>query len=94
MQATQALRLQNPQPGLPTARNALNRLLRPKPVFALHHVHSPQRRALETYIGQQFESAYSATITEFLPQLFSMQCQGRFSAVAGIRAALDGDLFV
>jgi hypothetical protein len=94
MQAIQALRLQNPQSGLHTARNALNRLLRPKPVFALHNVHSPQRRALEAYIGQQFECAYGATITEYLPQLFSMQCQGRFSAVAGIRTALDGDLFV
>ena len=94
MQATPALRLHTGQPRLPSAKNALNRLLRPKPFFALHNIHSPQRRALETYVAQQFDCAYGATITEFLPELVSMQCQGRFSAVAGIRPALDGDLFV
>ena len=94
MQATPALRLHTGQPRLPSAKNALNRLLRPKPFFALHNIHSPQRRALETYVAQQFDCAYGATITEFLPELVSMQCQGRFSAVAGIRPALDGDLFI
>jgi len=95
MQATQALRsLHTPQPGPPMRRNALSRLLRPKPVFALHSPYSPERRALETYVAEQFQRAYGATITGFLPALFSMQCQGRFSAVAGIRPALDDDLFV
>ena len=96
MHATQALRLHpgHPgHPGLPTARNALNRLLWPKPFFALHNVYSPQRPALEAYIAQQFDRAYGATVTEFLPELFAMQCQGRFSAAAGIRPAHHGDLF-
>jgi hypothetical protein len=94
MQATSALRLQTAQPRLPAARNALNRLLRPRPSFVLHNPDSPQRREVEMYIAEQFDRAYGAKITEFLPELFTMQCQGRFSAVAGIRPAPDVDLFV
>lgn len=77
----------------PSATKALSRLLRLKPTFSTHDVHSPQRPALEAYIGQQFDRAHDATVTEFLPTLISMQCQGRISAVSGIRAARDGDLF-
>ena len=94
MQATSALRLHTAQPRLPAARNALNRLLQPKPFFALHNRCSPRRREVEAYIVEQFDCAYGAKITEFLPELFAMQCQGRFSAVAGVRPALDGGLFV
>jgi len=79
---------------MPAARKALHRLLRLKPSFALHRSYSPQRPELEAYIQQQFEQAYDARITEFLPTLSSMQCQGRISAVAGIRTAHGHDLFV
>jgi hypothetical protein len=75
MQATSALRLQTAQPRLPAARNALNRLLQPKPFFALHDHCSPRRREVETYIAEKFDSAYGAKITEFLPELFAMLCR-------------------
>jgi len=94
MNATTLLRLQPAGFELPAAKTALNRLLQLKPSFSLDHAFSPQRPALEAYIGQQFASAYGATITEFLPVLSSMCCQGRISAVAGIRTARKNDLFI
>lgn len=94
MLAASTLPHQADQSRQPRAAKALRRLLRPKPVFAMHNIHSPQRSALETYIAREFENAYGATVTQFLPQLFSMQCQGRISAVVGTRAASSGDLFV
>ena len=94
MDVSAALNLQPAGLDIPVAKKALNRLLQLKPAFSLNHTWSPQRPALETYISQQFHSAHGATITEFLPALSSMQCQGRFSAVAGVRSARDSDLFV
>ncbi|MAF83804.1 MAG: thermostable hemolysin [Gammaproteobacteria bacterium] len=89
-----ALPLQTIAPRIPAASKALNRLLQLKPSFTLHHARDPQRPELETYISQQFAGAYGATITEFLPTLSSMQCQGNISAVGGIRTAHYDDLFV
>lgn len=94
MEASLAVSLQNDGLRLPAVGTALNRLLTPKPIFSLHDVDSPQRAELEAYITRQFGCAYGATITEYLPQLFSMRCQGRVSAVAGIRVAAKGELFV
>jgi hypothetical protein len=93
MDATATLLLPAEGIEFPSATKALSRLLRLKPTFSTHDVHSPRRPALEAYIGQQFEQAHGATVTEFLPTLISMQCQERISAVSGIRAARDGDLF-
>jgi len=94
MDAATKLRLQPAGLDIPAAKKALNRLLRLKPAFSLNHPYSPQRPALEAYIGQQFESTYGATITEFLPTLSSMECQGRISAVAGFRRAQENGLFI
>jgi len=79
---------------MPAAKKALHRLLRLKPSFALHRSYSPRRPALEAYIQRQFKQSYDAQVTEFLPTLSSMHCQGRISAVAGIRTAHRHDLFV
>jgi len=87
MEASLALRLKTDGFGLSRARKAINRLLLPEPSFALHKINSPQRPRLEAYIAEQFERSYGATITQYLPELFSMQCQGRFSAAADITAA-------
>jgi hypothetical protein len=94
MDASTTLCLQPAGLDIPAAKKALNRLLRLKPDFSLNSAYSPQRPALEAYIGQQFESTYGATVTGFLPTLSSMHCQGRISAVAGIRAARENNLFV
>jgi len=94
MDATTTLHLQPAALEIPAAKKALNRLLRLKPAFSLNNPYSPQRPALETYIGQQFSDTYGATITEFLPLLSSMECNGNISAVAGIRPARQTDLFV
>ncbi len=79
---------------LAPAHKVLQRFVRPRPVFALHTVDSPQRAGLEAYIAEQFDAAYHARITGYLPLLLSMQCQGRYSAVAGLRPATDGPLFI
>jgi len=94
MDSSVAILRQSAARQVPAARRALNRLLRLKPSFALHPIHSPQRPQLEAYIQHQFAQAYGARVTEFLPTLSSMQCQGRISAVAGIRVAYGRDLFV
>lgn len=94
MEASLALPLQTDGLRLPAVGKALNRLLTPQPIFSLHEIDSPQRAELEAYIARRFGRAYGATIDEYLPQLFSMQCQGRYSAVAGIRMAVKGELFV
>ncbi len=94
MDATTTSRSQPPGLDIPAAKKALHRLLRLKPAFSLNRPYSLQRPALEAYIGQQFESTYGASISEFLPMLSSMECQGRISAVAGIRAAQGNDLFI
>lgn len=94
MQAISTLQLHAGYPGRHTTGKTLARLLQPKPLFATHLVQSPQRPALEAYIARQFERVYSAKINEFMPLLVSMQCQGCFRAAAGMRDALDADLFV
>ncbi|RLB64174.1 MAG: hypothetical protein DRH08_10030 [Deltaproteobacteria bacterium] len=94
MDASTTLRLQPAALEIPAAKKALNRLLRLKPAFSLNSPYSPQRPALKTYIEQQFSNTYGATITEFLPLLSSMECNGNISAVAGIRPAQKTELFV
>ena len=79
---------------LPTANKALKRLVKPKPIFELHGIGSLDRTRLESYIAREFDDVYDAHITGYLPELFSMQCHGRYSAVGGLRPATDGQLFL
>ena len=86
MDATATLPLAAEGIGFPSATKALSRLLRLKPTFSHHGIHSPQRPALEAYIGQQFERAHDATVTEFLPELkgvTSIQLQGKRVILTG-----------
>jgi hypothetical protein len=93
MLATSSIALQNKVLRSRTSDRVLARLLSPKPLFTLHTPYSNDRAAVEGYISSQFAEHYDAQLTEFMPQLISMQCQGRFSAAAGIRPALEGPLF-
>lgn len=80
--------------GLGAARKALQRLVRPKPIFSIHGVSSPERSELEAYIARQFDEIYHAQITGYMPKLLSMRCNGQCSAVAGLRSAADASLFI
>ena len=54
---------------------------------------SPQREALEQYISAIFSAAYDARILEYLPLLFSLEQDQRYSAALGLRSASVGPLF-
>lgn len=85
----------NPVAGRPgVVRKALQRLIRPEPIFSIHGVVSSERSELEAYIARQFDEIYHARITQFMPQLLSMRCSGQYSAVAGLCSAADGPLFI
>jgi len=82
------------RPVIPGPTKALGRLLCSAPAFELHGPDAPDRTALEAYIAAQFALVYDARVSEYLPLLLSMQCQNRYSAVAGLRRASTGRLFV
>ncbi|WP_247256527.1 thermostable hemolysin [Pseudomonas moorei] len=55
----------------------------------------PQRECFETYIQQRFRKAHGADIRHFMPELFGMSNDaGELCAVAGVRLADDGELFL
>jgi hypothetical protein len=56
--------------------------------------HSGDRQAVETSIMRKFERAYGAHLTHFLPDLLRLDVAGELGAVAGIRAARGGALFL
>lgn len=55
----------------------------------------PQRAFFEAFIQQRFRKAHGADIRHFMPQLFGMSNgAGELCAVAGVRLAEDGELFL
>ena len=78
----------------PRTTRKLARFLSPKPVFKLHPWADAERQQLEAYIFEQFHSAHNASIKDFMPQLFSIKCNGHFSAAAGIRPGSQQDFFI
>jgi hypothetical protein len=78
----------------PRTARKLARFLSPKPVFKLHSRIGTERKQLEAYIYEQFHSAHNASIKDFMPQLFSIKCNGRFSAAAGVRPGSQQDFFL
>jgi hypothetical protein len=72
----------------------LRKLLRFNPAFNLLRAGSPNRREVERHIADVFANTYGAEVTEFAPFLMSMVCAGNISAVAGIRPAQSGPLFL
>lgn len=70
------------------------RLLKPCPVFDVHLPEAENRYQATQYIAHQFKAIHGACIHDFMPLLLSMQCQGRYSAVAGVRPATRHALFL
>jgi len=55
----------------------------------------PQRPAFEAYVSQRFRQVHGAHIHHFMPQLFGLSDhQGALCAVAGVRLASRGPLFL
>ncbi len=58
-------------------------------------VHEPQRGQFEAFIQQRFRKAHNAEIHQFMPELFGLNDgQGDLCAVAGVRLAAGGSLFL
>jgi hypothetical protein len=76
------------------AHQILQRLVLPTTNCALLTTASPERKSLENYIADKFKRSHQASITEFMPQHFTIQCENSIAAVAGIRKAKDHNLFV
>lgn len=62
--------------------------------FGLVQEQSPERQELESSIKCKFESVYSAQLTHFLPHLLNLKVAEELGAVAGIRLASAGALFL
>lgn len=77
-----------------TRDSLMRRVLTPKPAFTLARPGDAERPTLETYVAERFQSAWQARVTHFLPFLMGMHCLGACTAVAGIRPAADGALFL
>ncbi len=65
----------------------LHQLLSPGPELDLHCRNTQARAEVERYIGQQFQAAYGATVSDFLPLILSLTCNDKLAAVTGICAA-------
>lgn len=89
---TTTLTLGNAAP--PPASALLDRLVDPMPTFATHLRGSPGRSAVEGYIADQFKAVHGAQIHDFMPVLLTMRCNGKLSAVAGLRMAGSQPLFL
>ena len=85
-----------PHRQLPAGRveQAVRRLLKPQPQFEIHDAASKSRPQLEAYVAEHFQRVYDARVSEFLPIMLSMRCQGHISAVVGLRPAGQGPLFL
>ena len=72
----------------------LHQLLSPGPELDLHCRNTQARAEVERYIGQQFQAAYGATVSDFLPLILSLTCNDKLAAVTGICAAGSHPLFL
>ncbi|MDX2349694.1 MAG: thermostable hemolysin [Porticoccus sp.] len=69
-------------------------LLLPGQQLDLHGCNTPARAGVEGYINQQFQVAYGATISDFLPLILTLSCNGKLGAVTGICPADSHPLFL
>jgi hypothetical protein len=65
-----------------------------EPVISLHGPCATDREAIETRIADKFAQRYGAQIRHFLPYLVDLSVAGQIGAVAGLRPARDGALFL
>ncbi|MBT2297620.1 thermostable hemolysin [Pseudomonas fluorescens] len=67
---------------------------------AVRHLHralpgGPRRAECEAFIHQRFRQAHGAEIRHFMPELFGLDdADGKLCAVAGVRLAAQGPLFL
>ena len=78
----------------PGAGRRLGRFLTPRPCVELHLPTATQWPQVTRYIAGQFRVAHGARIRDFMPQLLTLGCQGRFSAAMGVRPAAAQPLFL
>jgi hypothetical protein len=76
------------------AARGLARLLPSTPDLVLHPVSSAQRSIVEQYVFNQFQTNHGATVRDFMPLLFTMNCHDEFTSAVGIRPASGYDLFL
>ncbi|WP_461516426.1 thermostable hemolysin [Porticoccus sp.] len=76
------------------AFRSLRQLLRPGPQLSLHGEYSLDRNTVENYVAKQFEAAYGAKVSMFMPLFLSLSCHTQLSAVTGINPADRGPLFL
>lgn len=69
-------------------------LLSPGQELDLHGCNTPTRAGVEHYINQQFQAAYGATISDFLPLILTLSCNDKLGAVTGICPADSHLLFL
>ncbi len=81
-------------PKAPARDSLLRRTLAARPAFTLSLPADAARPAMETFVADRFAEAWGARVTQFLPLLLGMQCLGHYTAVAGIRPAAQGPLFL
>ncbi|WP_268800987.1 thermostable hemolysin [Pseudomonas huanghezhanensis] len=65
--------------------------------LSLHRARSeePLRRDFETFIQHRFYQAHNANVQHFMPELFGLNdASGTLCAVAGVRVAASGSLFL
>ncbi|MBF8757381.1 thermostable hemolysin [Pseudomonas guariconensis] len=63
--------------------------------LSLHPIGSLERPDLEHFIHQRFATAHHADVQHYLPELLALHdSHGRLVAVAGVRLASDGPLFL
>ncbi len=78
----------------PPVPRSICRVLSPLPSLHWYSDAPQDRQVVERYISAQFRAAYGANILEFMPELLSLHCAGKLSAVAGVRSALHSRLFL
>lgn len=60
-----------------------------RPTLHLHERGDAQRDHVESYIAQRYRQRYGARLTEWMPQLVSVQIDGEILAAAGYRSAVS-----
>ncbi|OEC41501.1 hypothetical protein A7D27_13500 [Pseudomonas sp. 1D4] len=63
--------------------------------LTLHQADDPARAELEAFVHDRFEQAHDADVHHFLPELLALRdATGQLTAVAGMRVAASGPLFL
>lgn len=91
MLSTDARPVTETRPALP---RSICRALSPLPSLDWYSHVPGDRQVVERYIFEQFRAVYGANVLEFMPEILSLHCAGKLSAVAGVRSALNSRLFL